>query len=194
MAHTFFGLQVALKNFHRDPLRNQLHALIKDDTAPRVGVQQKQRFWKRFSALLVEAAPVFELGDWDLIRESNAQDTFDEWARTIEGGAATEPEELGAAVDEAHRLSGEASYLLATMMVLVDRGSNADQTLGEWCDLPTSEWLTRQTFAHLISAFPRLNFATVQADAVYLVPGDSSDGLSYEDLRSPDYAHLKPLT
>jgi hypothetical protein len=194
MAYTFFGLQVALKNFHRDPLRRHLHALIGEDTAQRVGVQNKRTFWKRFSAMVVEAAPLFEFGDWDLKRDASAQDTFDHWASTIEGGAATEREELGGAADEAHRLSGAPSYILATMMVLVDRGTNADNTLGEWCDLDQSEWLTRQTFGHLLSVFPRLNFANVQADAVYLIPGDDSDGLSYEDLRSPDFAHLKPLT
>jgi len=55
-------------------------------------------------------------------------------------------------------------------------------------------WLTRQTFARLISIFPRLNFSSVQADAVYLVPGSDRDGLSAEDLVSEDYHHLQPLT
>jgi hypothetical protein len=56
-----------------------------------VGVQNKQRFWKRFSALLVEAGPVFEFGDWDLVRDASAQGTFDEWSASIEAGAASEP-------------------------------------------------------------------------------------------------------
>jgi hypothetical protein len=38
-----------------------------------------------------------------------------------------------------------------------------------------------------------LNFANVQADAVYLVPGNDHDGLSDDDLRGEGYEYLKPL-
>jgi hypothetical protein len=195
LAYSFFGIQVAFKNFHRDPLRHNLHELIAGGGRDaRQSPLEKQGFWKRFTASVTEAMPVFEYGDWDLIRGGNAEETFNEWVSEIEGSLATEPEEVGAAADEAVRLGSAPSYVLATMMVLVDKGSNADETLGEWCDIPESQWLTRQTFARLVSVFPRLNFAYVQADAVYLVPGSDKDGLSAEDLVSADYHHLQPLT
>jgi len=77
-------------------------------------------------------------------------------------------------------------------MVLVDCGSNADETLGSECDIPESAWLTRLTFAQLVSIFPRLNIANVQADAFYVVPGADRTGPSARDLVSPDYG-LQPL-
>jgi len=195
LAYSFFGIQVAFKNFHRDPLRRTLHELIAGSGGDaRQSPLEKQGFWKRFSARITEAMPVFEYGDWDLIRGGNAEETFNQWVSEIEGSLATEPEEVGAAADEAVHLGSAPSYVLATMMALVDKGSNADETLGEWCDIPESQWLTRQTFARLVSVFPRLNFAYVQADAVYLVPGNDKDGLSAEDLVSADYHHLQPLT
>jgi hypothetical protein len=193
VADTFFGIQVALKNFHRDPLRRRLHDLIAEEDATRVGVHAKQRFWKRFSALVNEAMPVFELGDWEFVRGRKAKTMFDEWSSEIEGSLATEAEELGDAADEVNRLSGEAQYILVTMMVLADGGSNADATLGEWCDVPEKYWHTRTTFARLIGVFSRLNFANIQADAVYLMPGHDRDGLSFEDLRAPGYEYLQPL-
>jgi hypothetical protein len=193
-AYSFFGVQVAFKNFHRDPLREKLHKLIAADAGGRQSFGDKQRFWKRFTGLLSEAMPVFEYGDWELVRGGNAEGLFNEWATEIEGSLATVAEEVGPAADEASRLSAAASYVLVTMMVLVDKDSNADETLGHWCDIPEPVWLTRQTFGRLISIFPRLNFAGVQADAVYLVPGHDRDGLSAEDLVSEDYHHLQPLT
>jgi len=193
-AYSFLGIQVAFKNFHRDPLRQKLHHIVSGDAGTRQSFADKQRFWKRFTALLVEAMPVFEYGDWDLIRGGNAEQTFNEWASDIEGSLATVPEEVGAAADEVTRLASTASYVLVTMMVLVDKDSNSDETIGHWCDIPEPVWLTRQTFARLISIFPRLNFSSVQADAVYLVPGSDRDGLSAEDLVSEDYHHLQPLT
>ena len=186
-------MQVAFKNFHRDPLRGRLHELIGRDGGTRQSIADKQRFWKRFTGLLSEAMPVFDYGEWDLVRGGHAQGIFETWSTEIEASLATEPEEVGTVADEASRLSVSAPYVLVTMMALVDKGSNADETLGEWCDIPEPVWLTRQTFGRLISIFPRLNFACVQADAVYLVPGHDRDTLSAEDLVSDDYG-LQPLT
>jgi hypothetical protein len=192
-AYSFFGVQVAFKNFHRDPLRGRLHDLIGRDGGSRQSVADKQRFWKRFVGLLSEAMPVFEYGDWELVRGGHAEAEFNDWSTEIEASLATEPEEVAPQRDEASRPSVSPPYVLVTMMVLVDKGSNADETIGEWCDIPEPVWLTRQTFGRLISIFPRLNFANVQADAVYLVPGHDQDGLSAEDLVSEDYG-LPPLT
>jgi hypothetical protein len=186
-------MQVAFKNFRNDPLRQKLHGLIESGSGDRQSLGDKQRFWKRFTGLLSEAMPVFEYGDWDLLRGGDAEDTFGEWASEIEAGLATEEEEVAPARDEASRPSTGDAYILVTMMALVDKGSNADETLGVWCDLPEEVWLTRQTFGHLIQVFPRLNFANVQADAVYIVPGSARDGIAGEDLVSDDYG-LQPLT
>jgi hypothetical protein len=46
----------------------------------------------------------------------------------------------------------------------------------------------------LVASFPLLNFANVQADAVYLMPGSEQDGLSQEDLFGGGYQYLKPLS
>lgn len=188
MFRSFFGLQVAFKRNSRDPLPGQLHHLLARDAAPRQSITDKQRFWKNVSSLLVPASASFEYGDWDLVRSSNARDDYDEWVKDIEDGLAPDAD----AVDD-NQSDASPSYVLATMMVLVDRGSNADETLGIGCDIPESDWLTRATFAQLIAILPRLNFANVQADAIYLIPGRGRQGPSAEDLVSDDY-RLRPLT
>ena len=180
MAYSFFGVQVAFKRVARDPLRGQLHDLLARDAAGRQSVGAKQRFWGRVYALLTNA-PI-EYGNWDLVRGANAQDQFNEWASEIESNITTDPDRAGASAQRS-----SSSYVLATAIFLVDRGSNADQTLGNECDIPESEWLTRQTFARLLAIFPQLNFANVQADAVYVVPGADRDGPTARELISPDY-------
>jgi hypothetical protein len=194
VSYSFFGIQVAFKHFHRDPLRGRLHDLMKRGGGAPQSAADKQRFWKGFTSLLNTALPVFEYGAWDLVRGDRAQSDFNKWASEIEGSMATVSEEMGPRADEAARVGAGPSYVLATMMVLVDRGSNADETLGEWCDLPESEWLTRQTFGRLVSIFPRLNFGCVQSDAVYLVPGQDRDGFTAEELVSEECNFLQPLT
>jgi len=192
VSYTFFGVQVAIKAFHNDPLRARLHQAIAQ-SPPEQSLADKRRFWKALAALVNEAMPVFDYGFWDLIRGGKAEEEFETWCSEIEGSLATEAEEVGAAADEAHRLSADRHYLLVTLLFLVEEGSNSDLTLGERCDLPEAEYFTRATFARLIASVPLLNFANVQADAVYLVPGSEQDGLSDDDLHGGGYEYLKPL-
>lgn len=192
MAYTFFGIQVAVKAFFKDDFRSRLHATVARAAAEQ-RLNEKRTFWKQVTAVLNEAMPVFERGYWDLVREDRAEEEFETWCSEIEGSIATETEELGSAPDEVNRLSAERSYVLCTMAFLIERGSNSDLTLGEVCDLPESAYFTRATFARLIAAIPTLNFANVQSDAVYIVPGNETDGLSSDNLEGEGYAYLKPL-
>jgi hypothetical protein len=185
-------MQIAIKAFFKDPLRQQLAKVIADSSAEQT-LFEKRAFWKRLCAVLNEAMPVFELGYWDLIRGGKAQGEFETWCSEIEGALATEKEEMGTRADEVNRLSANKDYILLTAAVLLERGSNSDLTLGERCDLPESEYFTRQTFARLVAGFPLLNFVNVQADAVYLMPGSEDDGFSQEDLLGGGYKYLKPL-
>ena len=79
------------------------------------------------------------------------------------------------------------------MIFLLEEGSNTDRTLGERCDMPESEYFTRTTFGRLFATIPLFNFANVEADAVYLMPGSDEDGLSEEDVHGGGYEYLKPL-
>ena len=92
-----------------------------------------------------------------------------------------------------HIFSAEKRYVIVTLLFLVEGGSNSDRTLAERCDVPESEYWTRLTFAKLIATVPLLNFANVEADAVYMAPGSEEDGFSMEDLHGGGYEYLKML-
>ena len=192
MSKTFFGIQVVVKNFVSDPLRAQLHEVIARSEAEQ-SLVEKRSFWKRVTAVLNEAVPAFEYGYWDLIRGSGAEEEFESWTSEIEGSLATEKEEMGAVPDEINRISAEKRYVLVTLLFLVEEGSNSDSTLEERCNVPESEYWTRLTLAKLIATAPLLNFANVEADAVYLAPGSEDDGFSLEDLHGGGYEYLKML-
>lgn len=192
MAYTFFGIQVAVKAFFKDDFRARLHEAVAAAAAEQ-SLDEKRKFWKRFTAILNEGMPVFERGYWDLIRDGKAEEEYETWCSEIEGSIATEAEEMGSAADEVTRLSADQSHVLVTAAFLIERDSNSDLTLGERCDLPETDYFTRMTFARLIATIPLLNFANVQSDAVYLVPGNATDGLSIDDLSGEGYAYLRPL-
>jgi len=192
MGKTFFGIQVVIKAFPVDSFRRQLHEIIARSSSEQ-SLTEKRAFWKRLTAVLDEQVPAFEHGFWDLIRGGRAEEEFEEWSSELEGALATEKEELGQAPDEINRISAEKRYVIVTLIFLVEEGSNADLTLGERCDMPESEYFTRTTFGRLIGTIPTLNFGNVEADAVYLVPGNDEDGLSDEDLHGGGYEYLKLL-
>jgi hypothetical protein len=192
MGKTFFGVQVVIKAFPVDSFRGRLHEIIARSSSEQ-SLVEKRAFWKRVTAVLDEQVSAFENGFWDLIRGGRAEDEFEEWSSELEGAVATEKEELGEAPDEINRISAEKRYVIATLIFLLEEGSNADMTLGERCDMPESEYFTRTTFGRLIGTIPMLNFANVEADAVYLIPGNDQDGLSDEDVHGGGYEYLKPL-
>jgi hypothetical protein len=192
MGKTFFGIQVVIRAFPVDSFRHQLHEIIAQSSTEQ-SLTEKRAFWKRLTAVLDEQVPAFEYGFWDLIRGNQAEGEFEEWSSELEGALATEKEELGQAPDEINRISAEKQYVIVTLIFLLEEDSNADLTLRQRCDMPESEYFTRTTVGRLIGTVPMLNFGNVEADAVYLVPGNDQDGLSDEDLHGGGYEYLKPL-
>jgi hypothetical protein len=192
MSKTFFGIQVVINAFPVDSIQKRLHEIIAGSSAEQ-SLAEKRTFWKRLTAELNDQVSAFDFGFWDLVRGGNADEEFESWSSEIEGTLATEKEELGAAPDEINRISAEKRFVIVTLIFLLEEGSNTDQTLGERCDMPESEYFTRTTFGRLIGTIPLFNFANVEADAVYLAPGSDEDGLSDEDIHGGGYEYLKPL-
>jgi hypothetical protein len=64
---------------------------------------------------------------------------------------------------------------------------------GERCDVAEHEFFRRAVFDTLIDTIPMFNFATVKADAIYIVPGDDDDGLTEVELADEGWAYLKTL-
>lgn len=193
MSYTFFAVQVVLKTYPGDTLRARLHRAIAQSPVE-ASLVEKRNFYKSFTGIVNEAVATFERGFWDLIRGDQAEREFDTWCSEIEGSIATEQDELGAAADDLHRISNEKQFVIVTLAFLVEQDSNSDQLLGSLCDMPEPEYFTRQTLGKLIGAVPALSFASVKADAVYLVPGNDQDGLSSLDLADEGYAYLKLLS
>ncbi len=195
MGYTFFGIQV-LFQVGADDVRARLHeAIAKGGGESEQSLADKRAFWKRIVAIVLDAAPRFDLGFWDYIADAGrAENEFDEWSSELEGQTATEKEETGAKVDEAYRLSAKPEYVALTVLFLLEQGGNSDTTVGERCDLPEGDWFKRDTFRHLFETIPMLSFSSVKADAVYLVPGNPEDGLSFDDVHGGGWEYLKQLS
>jgi hypothetical protein len=193
---TFFGVQILARVGADGGLRQRLHeAIAQGSAAGDQSLADKRVLYKRITTLLVADAVRFDLGYWDYIADSGkAEHEFDDWCSGLEGRLATEKEEVGAAVDDVNRLSAKPEYIAVTVCFLLEAGGNSDATVAERCDLPEADWAKRDTYVHLLETLPMLSFSSVKADAIYLVPGNEQDGLSFDDVHGGGWEYLKQLT
>jgi len=193
-AYSFFGIQV-LFQIGADTLRARLREAIAAAGGAEVSLADKVLFWKRVVAVVLEAAPRFDLGFWDYIPDAaRAESEFDAWTSELEAESATTDAEVGAEVAEAYRLSAKPEYVALTCLFLLEKGGNSDATVADRCDIPEEEWFKRDTFVRLFETVRMLSFASVRADAVYLVPGSPEDGLSFDDVHGGGWEYLKQLS
>ena len=151
-----------------------------------MGLADKLIFWKKIVAIAVEASARFDLGFWDYVADADrAEHEFDTWTSELEAESATTEAEVGTEVAESLRL---------TALFLLEKGGNGDLTVADRCDLPEDQWFKRDTFVHLFETIRMLSFASVRADAVYLVPGSAQDGLSFDDVHGGGWEYLKQLS
>ncbi len=194
MDYTFLAIQVVIRTYPGDNFRARLHEVLASSPAEQ-SIADKRIFYKRYTGLLLEQMPHFEMGFWDYIpRPQEAEQEFDKWCSEIEGSMATEREETGETHDEVTRLESRKDYIVTTMVFLLQRGGNADITVAERADIPEHQCNLRSTYAHLLETIPMMSFASVRADAVYLVPGNDDDGFSLDDLHGGGWEYLTPLS
>lgn len=179
MSDAFFGVQLALELPPRHDLRPQLAQVVRDLRGC-TAIMAQRPCWTRASRLLRDAAPFARLGTWDLIRD-NAQDTYEEWASGLEAMAEWPAADFG----------HDGIYVLASVIMLVTGGSNADRTLGDICDIPERDWHRTGTFDKLLAAPPQLNFTNVLGSGLYLAPHPDRPGFSHEVITGEGFEYLE---
>lgn len=181
MANSFFGVQVAIASQPGDPLRETLATCVRELREHR-DVAAQRAAWMRTAAALRDGISGVRLGDWDLLREG-ADEAYEEWATGLEAMAEWPDGEFGSGGD----------LMLVTIIVLATRGSNADRTLGDLCDLPERQWHLRATYRTLLTAMPMLNQTNILGSGLYLAPHPDQPGFSLDVLRGDGFEYLQQV-
>lgn len=184
-----FAVQVVIHADGKEGLRDRLHALM--DHPGEESPEDKRRYYKRLTGLLLEAEPYFEHAAYDYeTDEDEALNLFHEWVSELEAGMATEPEEAGDDVDGYHRLDADKRYLVVSLVFLLAQPNPVATEL----DPEDEDMYTRPNIGQLIDSVNLLDFGEgVQADATFLMPGSSQDGFSWSDLADEGWEHLVML-
>jgi hypothetical protein len=185
MKYTFFAMQAAVRGRE---VRATLHQILAG--APeQQSLIDKREMYGNVSRVLAAHVPAMDFGYWDYISDpSRAETEFDTWVSEIERTVAAD-----APVQGVYRTAA-GDYFLVSLAFLLEKDGSSDRIVAERCDVPEPAFFTRSTFAILAATPPMLAFASVRADAVYVVPGADEDALTAEDLRGEGYEYLRPLT
>ena len=185
----FFGLQVAIKSFGEDTVRARFAQVLEDERQADADVQEKRRLLRRFVALLEENELFWTYGYWDYLDErESALAEFNSWANEIEGSMATEEEELSTQVDDLRRTSSRKDYVVVSLVFLLDQPYAPAEAIAH-----EDAYFLKETFSDLVQGLTSIDPHAIQADGVYIVPGNAVDGLSEDDLLGPGWEYLRLL-
>ena len=185
----FFGIQIAIKSFGEDTIRQRFAHVLQDDAEAAEDTEGKRRFIRRFVALLEENDLFWTYGFWDYHDDAElAVAEFESWVNDIEGAMASEAEELGTEVDALKRTSSRKDYVVVTMVFLLDQPYAPVEAIAH-----EDAYFLKETFASLVQGLISVNPRAIQADGAYIVPGNAADGLSEDDLLGPGWDYLRIL-
>jgi hypothetical protein len=189
LRHSVFTLEVCARLDMAPGLLEELRPIVQ--TAPdRV---TRDEAWGRHAAaadVLLRHSQVIERGCWEYFNEeATAKAMFDDWCRPVVDRVVPRQEPSGG---PAYREPGPR-YVLFTVAYLLARDSPSDMAVRAACDIPQQLLWTMPTFRRVLGAVRALSFASVKADAIYLVPRDYDWGLTQMDLASEKYQYLRYL-
>jgi len=158
--------------------------------APTQSFQDKWTLFDQACRCLVSNRPLWVSGCWDFFDDDmKARGDFNMWVQGMltEEGSRKEP----AGAPDPYR--GEIRHMTFTMACLMVQGSPSEQALKSACTIPESRLWSAESFEHVLRSMRHLNFASVEASTMYLIPRDIGYGLTAEDLRHPKFHYLRPL-
>lgn len=168
---------------------NFLRNLLLEDQRP-LSFHEKWNLYGRACTTLTHNRALWTSGCWDFFdNDSRARADFNMWVQGMltEEGARKHPSGTG----DPYR--GDARFMTFTMAALMAQNSPSERTLCAACNIPESRLWHSSTFEHILSSMRHLNFASIEASTLYLIPNDPGYSLTAEDLRHPKFKYLRPI-
>jgi hypothetical protein len=187
--HNIFAIELCLRLEDGNRLRAQLRELIvKHPAASTAG--QKWELLKRATDRLLENMHLAVRGCWDFFDDDGrALRDYEMWFNGMktEEGARKEPSR--------HPGDGDSSprFMTFTIALLLVAGSQTARELERICDIPEDILWHRATFNKILRGLPKVSFASVKSDVIYLIPGEDRWGLTEQDLQQEKFEYLRQV-
>ena len=190
----FVGLQLVILNSVEDNIRARIHSAIAAIPSEQ-SAGQKWKFYKETSDVLLELLPFAEYGYWDVIdNPQTAEQEFNQWVDDIDSSAIDQ--ETGGATEDwndTDRIDTDKHYIVVSILFLLQQ-KNSFKKLNEFADsVEESAINDRTTYSSLLQRIKQIDFTTCISDAIFVMPGNDTDGFSWTDMRAEGWEYLKPI-
>jgi hypothetical protein len=188
LRHSVFTLEVCAR-LDLGPLLERLRPLLQN--APE-HVSRDEAWWRHSAAaeIVLGSMHQVERGCWEYFDDdSTAKTMFEDWCRPLVERDLPRREPSTAN----YRVAAGPRYLALTFVYLLAAGSPSDLALRKTCNVSESNLWRRETFRSLLEAVRALSFASVKADAMYMVPRDTEYGLTSQDLGTEKFQYLRVI-
>lgn len=184
MSNSVFAVEIAAQTWPNDPFRQAMHQLIRSQPPAQSRIQKRQLYYQAAQHIGANFGNV-DRGCWDYWPDHDkAVADFEMWTQ---GMVTEEGARQGPSYD------GPPRYLTVTMAFLLVHGSPTDRAVAERCNIPQENLWRRDVFGYIVQAIASIDFADVQSDVIYLIPGDDSFALTPQDLAQPKFHYLRPI-
>ncbi len=189
MACSIFAIEMCLILDPSTNLHHELKQLVTRNNE-KLSYEHKWNMYKSASLALAANHHLWHRGCWDFFNDdTKAQNDFRMWVSGMvtEEGARKTPSGL----PDPYR--GQPRYMTFTMACLLVQGSNVENTIREHCEIPQAVLWHKSTFERVLQGMRWINFAFVETDTMYLIPGDMGWGLTQSDLSDKKFEYLRPI-
>lgn len=188
----FIGLQVVILDNAIDNLRSIIHQIIEEKSQVEKP-DDKKNFYLKIRSLLSEIIYAGEYGFWDFsAHSSEAEEKFNTWIDEIQ---ASSMESYNVTDDETDidRISADKRYVSLSILFLFENTETHNKISEEIESINEDVFNDKVTYEALMDKIIRFDFNYLLGDAIFLVPGNDMDGLSWEDIHSEGWEYLKPI-
>ncbi len=188
-SNSIFAMEVCARIEQGSSLLDDLRAVIANQPV-KAGYAEKWSAYRRAAEVLHANLHAIERGCWDYFDDhQRAVRDFEHWSEIVvtEEGARVEP---SGTVDP---YRPEPRYLTFTMAFLLLQDTPTDLEVSSLCNIPQDQLWQKATFARLLRGMGVINFASVEADVMYLIPRDPTWSLTLQDLSQEKFAYLRVL-
>jgi hypothetical protein len=193
----FWGYQLVILEPIEGAFRRKIRSMISGRTETD-SARTKAGFYAKLAEELRLNFFAAEYGFWGLDDSKSSADTFDSWVEEISESISIDQAEMSHQENELgepdiDRISCEKNYIAITVLFLIERSEQNEQFYKRISSIDEDESYDKYTFERILDLFSMLDFGYVASDAVFVVPGNDEDGLSWEDIHGEGWQYLKPI-
>ncbi len=188
----FIGFQLIVLDNAIDDLRKIIHQFIEEkDNIEKPS--DKKRFFQKISHLFNEIIFAAEYGYWDFkAHNKEAEEVFNTWIAEIEESSLNNFQ-VSDDENDISRISADKRYVSISIVMLFENTEEHNKISEKIEQIEEDKYFDKSTYIELLSYILQFNFEYLLGDAIFLVPGNDLDGLSWEDIHGEGWEYIKPI-